>query len=122
MQFNNDLNAAMPKVEQQCSVPDNGVWDFFILCFSHYCVPDALMKTDRISMTTEDASFVVINYRPVSLAMIIAKVLVSIIETLLPQHVKLYDAQFEFRPGLLPEAAILNLQHTVENTSVQVCF
>jgi hypothetical protein len=67
------------------------------------------------------------NYRPISLATIIAKILDSVLNSQLSECVKLHDNQFGFRPGLSTEAAILSLKHTVKyyttrQTPVIACF
>ena len=53
------------------------------------------------------------NYRPISLATIVAKVLDSVLNVHLEKHLILHDAQFGFRPGLSTESAIACLKHTV---------
>ncbi|CAK1585979.1 unnamed protein product [Parnassius mnemosyne] len=67
------------------------------------------------------------NYRPISLATIIAKVLDGVLDTILSDHIQLHDTQFGFRPGLSTESAILCLKHTVRyyvdrGTPVYACF
>ncbi|CAG9135437.1 unnamed protein product [Plutella xylostella] len=67
------------------------------------------------------------NYRPISLATILAKVLDSVLDSYLEKHLKLHDAQFGFRAGLSTESAILCLKHTVRyytdrSTPVYACF
>ncbi|XP_026323656.1 uncharacterized protein LOC113232950 [Hyposmocoma kahamanoa] len=67
------------------------------------------------------------NYRPISLSTIISKVLDSLLDKQLREHVTLHDGQFGFRPGLSTEAAILCLKQTVryytdKKTPVYACF
>jgi hypothetical protein len=67
------------------------------------------------------------NYRPISLATVLAKVLDSLLNAQLCTHIKLHDAQFGFRPGLSTETAILCLKQAVRyykdrNTPVYSCF
>lgn len=67
------------------------------------------------------------NYRPISLATVIAKVLDSLLGQQLDKHVSLRDAQFGFRPGLSTESAILCLKQTVRyyttrRTPVYACY
>ncbi|XP_026324195.1 uncharacterized protein LOC113233320 [Hyposmocoma kahamanoa] len=67
------------------------------------------------------------NYRPISLAVVVAKVLDSLLDKELDKYLDLYDAQFGFRPGLSTESAILCLKQTVRyyterRTPVYVCF
>ncbi|KAL0850724.1 hypothetical protein ABMA28_006666 [Loxostege sticticalis] len=45
------------------------------------------------------------NYRPISLATVVAKVLDSLLDQHLSRHVKLSDAQFGFQPGLSTESS-----------------
>lgn len=53
------------------------------------------------------------NYRPISLATVMAKVLDSVLDRQLDKHLSLHDAQFGFRTGLSTEQAVLCLKHTV---------
>lgn len=67
------------------------------------------------------------NYRPISLATIVAKVFDSILSTQLNRYLQLKDNQFGFRPGLSTESAIMCLKsavkyYTTRNTSVYACF
>lgn len=67
------------------------------------------------------------NYKLISLATTMAEVLDSVLNKYLLQHVKLYDAQFGFRPDLSTESAILCLKHTIryyteKKTAVFSCF
>jgi hypothetical protein len=67
------------------------------------------------------------NYRPISLATVIAKVFDSVLDQRLSVHTRLHDAQFGFRAGLSTESAILALKHTVKyyldrKTPVYACF
>ncbi|KAJ8711765.1 hypothetical protein PYW08_008719 [Mythimna loreyi] len=102
---------------------------FFNLCFSHTYLPHDLMKTlvvPIIKNRTGDASDIN-NYRPISLATVISKVLDSVLDTQLHKHMSLHDAQFGFRTGLSTEHAVLCLKHTVRyytdrKTPVYTCF
>ncbi|CAH2210353.1 jg24354, partial [Pararge aegeria aegeria] len=67
------------------------------------------------------------NYRPISIAGIIAKVLDSLLDIHLAETLKFHDAQFGFQAGLSTETAILSLKQTVQyytskNTPVYACF
>lgn len=67
------------------------------------------------------------NYRPISLATVMAKVLDSVLDRQLDKHLSLHDAQFGFRTGLSTEQAVLCLKHTVRyytdrKTPVYACF
>jgi hypothetical protein len=102
---------------------------FFNLCLGHSYLPDNLMRTIVVPIPknkTGDSSDVS-NYRPISLATVIAKVLDSLLNGCLNKHVSLNDAQFGFRPGLSTESAILCLKRTVQyytarKTPVYVCY
>ncbi|XP_022823639.1 uncharacterized protein LOC111354417 [Spodoptera litura] len=102
---------------------------FFTLCLGHSHLPDNLMRTivvPIIKNKTGDTSDVN-NYRPISLATVIAKVLDSLLGQQLDKHVSLRDAQFGFRPGLSTESAILCLKQTVRyyttrRTPVYACY
>ena len=54
------------------------------------------------------------NYRPISLATVVAKILDSVLNSYLNKHIKLHDAQFGFRTGLSTESAIISLKHAVK--------
>ncbi|XP_026746102.1 uncharacterized protein LOC113507447 [Trichoplusia ni] len=67
------------------------------------------------------------NYRPISLATIVAKVLDSLLDQHLNKHINLHDQQFGFRTGLSTESAIMCLKETVQyyvtrKTPVYACF
>lgn len=83
----------------------------FTFCVGHSYLPEAMIKSVVVPIVknkTGDVSSLG-NYRPVSLATVIAKVLDGEIDIQLRRHVKVHDAQFGFRPGLSTETAILNL-------------
>lgn len=102
---------------------------FLNLCISHSYLPEKLMRTTVVPIIknkTGDSS-VLSNYRPISLATIIAKVLDSLLVGQLDKHLKINDAQFGFRPGLSTESAILSLKQTVQyytarKTPVFACY
>lgn len=102
---------------------------FYSLCMSHSYLPHDLMRTivvPIIKNKTGDISDKC-NYRPISLATIIAKVLDSQLDARLENLSQLHDAQFGFRNNLGTESAILGLKHTVQyytrrRTPVYACF
>ncbi|KAL0860042.1 hypothetical protein ABMA27_010357 [Loxostege sticticalis] len=102
---------------------------FFNLCLGHSYVPEGLMHTivvPIIKNKTGDSSDVN-NYRPISLATVIAKVLDSLLSHRLDKHISLNDVQFGFRAGLSTESAILCLKQTVRyytarKTPVYACY
>ncbi|KAJ8736642.1 hypothetical protein PYW08_007298 [Mythimna loreyi] len=102
---------------------------FFTFCLRHSYVPDECTKAvvvPVIKNKTGDPSDSS-NYRPISLATTIAKVLDSMLDQQLCKHLKISDAQFGFRAGLSTETAILCLKHTVRyytdrRTPVYGCF
>jgi exonuclease III len=102
---------------------------FFNLCICHNYLPDELMYTVVVPILknkTGDVSDVT-NYRPISLATVIAKVLDRLLDQHLEKHLNLHDAQFGFTPGLSTESAILCLKQTVQyytarNTPVYACY
>ncbi|XP_050557479.1 uncharacterized protein LOC126911962 [Spodoptera frugiperda] len=102
---------------------------FYTLCLNHSYLPPDLMKTIIVPIVknkTGDLSDKN-NYRPISLATIVAKVLDSVLDSELDKHLNIHDAQFGFRAGLSTESAILSLKHTVQyytkrNTPVYACF
>jgi exonuclease III len=102
---------------------------FYSLCVGHSYLPAPMMKTvvvPIIKNKTGDISDKC-NYRPISLATIIAKVLDSLLNTQLDKYVHTHGNQFGFKPGLSTEAAILCLKQTVKyytdkNTPIFACF
>ncbi|XP_061718862.1 uncharacterized protein LOC133526321 [Cydia pomonella] len=102
---------------------------FYTLCIRHSYLPDDLMRTIVIPVVKNKTGDLADrnNYRPISLATIIAKILDSVLNSQLSERVELHDNQFGFRPGLSTEAAILSLKHTVKyyttrRTPVIACF
>lgn len=88
---------------------------FFTFCVRHAYLPEEMMRTLVVPIVknrTGDASDTQ-NYRPISLATIVAKVMDSMLDGRLDKHLTLHDAQFWFRQGLSTETAILCLKHTV---------
>ncbi|XP_049696641.2 retrovirus-related Pol polyprotein from type-1 retrotransposable element R2 [Helicoverpa armigera] len=101
----------------------------FSLCVSHSYLPADLLKTIVLPILknkTGDSSDKG-NYRPISLATVIAKVLDGLFDRQLDKHLTLHDAQFGFKPHLSTETAILCLKQTVRyytsrQTPVYACF
>ncbi|CAG9134717.1 unnamed protein product [Plutella xylostella] len=101
----------------------------FNLCLSHSYLPPDLVRTlvvPIVKSKTGDVSDKS-NYRPISLATIVAKVLDSVLNSYLNKSIKLHDAQFGFRAGLSTESAILSVKHTIRyytdrRTPVYGCF
>lgn len=88
---------------------------FFNICIRHGYLPEQLMKTVVIPIVKNKTGDLAdkSNYRPISLATVVSKVLDGLLERQLSGRVKLHDAQFGFRPGLSTESAICALKHTV---------
>ncbi|XP_060802244.1 uncharacterized protein LOC132902175 [Amyelois transitella] len=102
---------------------------FFNFCLSHSYLPEDLMRTLVVPIVKNKTGDVsdLSNYRPISLATIVAKVLDSLLDKQLEKNIKLHDAQFGFRPKLSTESAILCLKQTVHyytarNTPVYACY
>lgn len=99
------------------------------ICIRHSYLPSDMMKTVVVPIAknrTGDVSDIA-NYRPISLATIIAKVLDGLLDLQLRKHLKLHDLQFGFRQGVSTESAILCLKHTVKyytdrSTPIYACF
>ncbi|KAJ8704314.1 hypothetical protein PYW08_013038 [Mythimna loreyi] len=75
---------------------------FFTLCVSHSYLLSEMLRTVVVPIVknkTGDISDQA-NYRPISLASVIAKVLDGLLDRQLDNWVTLHDAQFGFRPGL----------------------
>jgi hypothetical protein len=67
------------------------------------------------------------NYRPISLAAVVTKVLDGLLDRRLADNIKIHDLQFGFKPGLSTESAIFCLKQTVQyytsrKTPVYACF
>ncbi|RVE40308.1 hypothetical protein evm_015042 [Chilo suppressalis] len=89
---------------------------FFLLCLNHSYLPNKLtytIVTPIVKNKTGDISELS-NYRPISLAIVIAKVLDSLLDKRLNKHLHLHDAQFGFKSGLSTESAIFCLKQTVQ--------
>ncbi|XP_045539858.1 uncharacterized protein LOC123722361 [Papilio machaon] len=102
---------------------------FYSLCMCHSHLPTDLMRTIVVPIIKNKTGDVAdkSNYRPISLATIIAKVLDSQLNARLDQFLRLHDAQFGFRSDLCTETAILGLKHTVQyytsrRTPIYACF
>lgn len=101
----------------------------FNLCISHSYLPEGMMKTlvvPIIKNKTGDISDKT-NYRPVSLATIIARVFDGLLSVQLDKCLQIHDAQFGFRAGLSTESAITCLKQAVEyytrrKTPIYACF
>lgn len=101
----------------------------YTICIRHSYLPMELMRTivvPIIKNRTGDVSDKR-NYRPISLATILAKVLDGLLQQQLSAKLNLHDAQFGFRPGLSTETAVLSLKRTVgyytqRNTPVYAAF
>lgn len=102
---------------------------FFALCLNHSYLPYDLMKTIVVPIVKNKTGDISDrgNYRPISLATVIAKVLDGLLDSRLENHLNLHDAQFGFRPGLSTESAIASVKHAVRyytdrRTPVFACF
>ncbi|PZC70440.1 hypothetical protein B5X24_HaOG216254, partial [Helicoverpa armigera] len=102
---------------------------FYTMCISHSYLPADLIKCIVVPIVknrTGDVSDLG-NYRPISLATVMAKVFDSMLDSSLSKFITLHDAQFGFCPGLSTESAILAVKHTVKyytdrRTPVHACF
>lgn len=101
----------------------------FNFCLGHSYLPENLMKTVVVPIIKNKTGDVgdKANYRPISLATIVAKVLDSVLNRFLDKSIHLHDNQFGFRSGLSTETAILSLKHAVRyyrdrGTPVYACF
>lgn len=101
----------------------------FSLCIGHAYLPEQMMRTVVVPIIKNKTGDVSDrdNYRPISLATVISKVLDSLLNTQLDNHLKIHDNQFGFKAGLSTETAILCLKQTVKyytdrNTPVFACF
>lgn len=102
---------------------------FYSLCISHSYLPEPLMKTIVVPIVKNKTGDIsdINNYRPISLATIVAKVLDSVLDAQLAEYIALHDNQFGFRSQLSTESAILCMKHAVKyytrrGTPVYACF
>ncbi|KAL0809192.1 hypothetical protein ABMA28_011417 [Loxostege sticticalis] len=102
---------------------------FYSLCVSHSYLPVDFMKTVVVPVVKNKTGDLTdkTNYRPISLATVIAKVFDGLLNAQLNEYVTLNDNQFGFRPRLSTESAILCFKHTVKyytnrKTPVHACF
>lgn len=102
---------------------------FFSCCVSHEYLPSQMTRTIVVPIVKNKTGDIanVDNYRPISLATVISKVLDSLLNRQLNNHVILHDNQFGFRAGLSTESAILSLKwairyYTDRKTPVYACF
>ena len=101
----------------------------FNFCIGYSFIPDDMVKTvvvPVIKNKTGDPSDKH-NYRPISLATTMAKVLDSLMNAQLNIHLQIHDLQFGFRPNLSTEMAIMCLKQTVRHytdrkTPIYMCF
>lgn len=101
----------------------------FNFCVSHSYLPTEMLKTIVVPIVknkTGDVSSKY-NYRPISLATVIAKVFDGVLNAELEKFFQPHDNQFGFRSGLSTESAVLCLKHTVRyytarETPVYACF
>ncbi|PZC73158.1 hypothetical protein B5X24_HaOG209950 [Helicoverpa armigera] len=101
----------------------------FNMCISHGYLPPGLMQTLVVPIAKNRTGDMAdkTNYRPISLATIVAKVLDSVLNSYFSKNIQLHDAQFGFRAGLSTDTAIFSLKHTVKyytdrRTPVYACF
>lgn len=101
----------------------------YTFCVGHSYLPAEMMKTVVVPVVKSKTGDISDrnNYRPISLATIVAKVLDSLLNSELDKFLLLHDNQFGFRLGLSTESAILCLKRTVRyytdrKTPVYACF
>lgn len=101
----------------------------YSLCVRHSYLPDEMMRTVVVPLVKNKTGDISdkSNYRPISLATVLAKVFDGLMDRCLSSIKNLNDAQFGFRPGLSTEAAILCLKNTIKyytdrKTPVYACF
>jgi hypothetical protein len=101
----------------------------YTFCVQHSYLPADMMKTIVVPIVKNKTGDVSdkCNYRPISLATIVAKVLDCLLNRHLDIYLTLHDNQFGFKPGLSTESAILALKQTVKyytdrRTAIYACF
>jgi hypothetical protein len=102
---------------------------FYSLCVGHSYLPADMMRTVVVPIVKNKTGDISDhnNYRPISLATVMAKVLDSLLNAQLDRYLRIHDNQFGFRQGLSTETAILCLKQTVRyytdrRTPVYACF
>lgn len=102
---------------------------FYTFCIGHSYLPARMLKTVVVPVVKSKTGDIgdKSNYRPISLATIISKVLDSLLNTQLDKHLQIHDNQFGFKTGLSTETAVLCLKQTVKyytdkSTPVFACF
>ena len=102
---------------------------FYNVCLSHSFMPAEMMKTFVVPIAKNKTGDLAdkANYRPISLATVISKVLDSMLNTQLNKYINLHDNQFGFQPGLSTESAVLGLKNAVtyytkRKTPIYACF
>lgn len=101
----------------------------FNLCIQHSYLPVSMTKTVVVPIVKNKTGDISDknNYRPISLATIIARVLDSLLNMQLDKYLQIHDSQFGFRTGLSTESAIICLKQAVEyytrrKTPIYACF
>uniref|UniRef100_A0A2A4KA90 Reverse transcriptase domain-containing protein n=1 Tax=Heliothis virescens TaxID=7102 RepID=A0A2A4KA90_HELVI len=101
----------------------------YSFCMGHSYLPSEMLRTVVVPIVKNKTGDLADsgNYRPISLATVISKVLDSMLNTKLNKFVTLHANQFGFRPGLSTESAVLCVKHTVayyskRETPVYACF
>lgn len=102
---------------------------FYKVCIGHSYLPAEMMRAVVVPIVKSKTGDIGDhnNYRPISLATIVAKVFDGLLSTQLDKYMKIHDNQFGFKSGVSTEAAILCLKQTVKyytdrSTPIYACF
>lgn len=102
---------------------------FFTQIIRHAHIPAPLTKTIVIPILKSNSldSTILNNYRPISLATIMARVFERILLDIMEPCVKTEDNQFGFKPALSTDMAIFSVKQTIEyynhrQTPIYACF
>ncbi|KAG7308299.1 hypothetical protein JYU34_006995 [Plutella xylostella] len=102
---------------------------FYSCCLVHSYLPDDMMRCVVVPVVKDKMGDLSVtnNYRPISLATVLAKVFDRLMERQLDNYLKLNERQFGFKEGCSTESAILVLKSTIKyytdrRTPVYGCF
>ncbi|KAJ8706421.1 hypothetical protein PYW08_011047 [Mythimna loreyi] len=97
---------------------------FFTLCVNHSYLPSEMLRAVVVPIVKNKTGDIPdqADYRPISSATVIAKVLDDLLDRQLDNWVTLHDAQFGFRPGLSTECAISCLYCTKKKSIINYVY
>lgn len=87
---------------------------FYTVCIGHSYLPADMLRTVVVPIVKSKTGDISdkSNYRPISLATILAKVLDGLLNTRLDTYVQIHDNQFGFKPGLSARAELTKCERS----------